>query len=88
MSISRLSDLKSDFQPLLEPSLRGLDIPVLPRASVRQPLLIPEPTNGSGSAQVWQACPPAMAAGLTEHVWMLKEVGLSRVPPWPQPQAV
>jgi len=38
----------------------------LPRASVRQPLLIPEPTNGSGSAQVWRPCTPAMAAGLTE----------------------
>ena len=60
----------------------------LPRASVRQPLLVPEPTNGSGSAQVWRPCTPAMAAGLTEHVWMLKEVWLSRVPPWPQPQAV
>jgi hypothetical protein len=29
-----------------------------------------------------------MAAGLTDHVWSLKEVLLYRVPPWPQPQAV
>ena len=27
-----------------------------------------------------------MAAGLTDHVWSLKEVLLYRVPPWPQPQ--
>jgi hypothetical protein len=29
-----------------------------------------------------------MAAGLTNHVWSLREVLLYRVPPWPQPQAV
>jgi hypothetical protein len=28
-----------------------------------------------------------MAAGLTNHVWTLREVLLFRVPPWPQPQA-
>jgi len=26
-----------------------------------------------------------MAAGLTDHVWSLKEVLFYRVPPWPQP---
>jgi hypothetical protein len=30
----------------------------------------------------------AMAAGLTDRVWSLKEVLLDRVPPWPQPQTV
>jgi len=59
---------------------------VLPHASLRQPLLIPEATNGSGSAKLWRPCTPAMAAGLTDHVWSLKEVLLYRVPPWPQPQ--
>jgi IS1 family transposase len=59
----------------------------LPHASLRQPLLIPEVTNGRGSARVWRPCTPAMAAGLTDHVWTLKEVLLYRVPPWPQPQA-
>jgi hypothetical protein len=59
---------------------------VLPHASLRQPLLIPDVTNGSGSAKVWQPYTPAMAAGLTDHVWSLKEVLLFRVPPWPQPQ--
>jgi IS1 family transposase len=59
---------------------------VLPHASLRQPLLLPEPTNGCGSAKVWRPCTPAMAAGLTDHVWSLKEVLFYRVPPWPQPQ--
>jgi len=59
---------------------------VLPHASLRQPLLVPEATNGRSAAQVWRPCTPAMAAGLTEHVWSLKEVLLSRVPPWPQLQ--
>jgi IS1 family transposase len=59
---------------------------VLPHASLRQPLLTPEATNGTGSARLWRPCTPAMAAGLTDHVWSLKEVLLYRVPPWPQPQ--
>jgi hypothetical protein len=58
----------------------------LPHASLRQPLLVPEPTNGRGSAKRWRPWTPAMAAGLTDHVWSLKEVLLYRVPPWPQPQ--
>ena len=58
----------------------------LPHASLRQPLLVPEPTHGSGSAKLWRPCTPAMAAGLTNHVWSLKEVLCYRVPPWPQPQ--
>ena len=61
---------------------------VLPHASLRQPLLVPEATNGSGSAKVWRPCTPAMAAGLTDQVWSLREVLMFRVPPWPQPQAV
>jgi IS1 family transposase len=59
---------------------------VLPHASLRQPLLIPEPTHGRGPARLWRPCTPAMAAGLTDHVWSLKEVLLYRVPPWPQLQ--
>src|SRR5713101_2702414 len=57
-----------------------------PHARVRQPLPQPEPTNGTGSAKLWQPCTPAMAAGLTDHVWTLRAVLLYRVPPWPQPQ--
>jgi IS1 family transposase len=57
---------------------------VVPHASLRQPLLIPEATNGCGSAKVWRPCTPAMAAGVTDHVWSLKEVLFYRVPPWPR----
>jgi len=60
----------------------------LPHASVRQPLPQPVYTNGIGSAKTWRPCTPAMAAGLTEHVWTLREVLLFRVPPWPQPAGV
>jgi hypothetical protein len=58
---------------------------VLPHAGLRQALLLPEATNANGSAKVWRPWTPAMAAGLTDHVWSLKEVLLFRVPPWPQP---
>lgn len=61
---------------------------VLPHASLRQRLLVPEVTNGRGSAKWWRPCTPAMAAGLTDHMWTLKEVLMFRVPPWSQPQTV
>jgi hypothetical protein len=60
----------------------------LPHASIRQPLAQPEPTKGIGSAKTWRPCTPAMAAGLTDHVWTLREVLLFRVPPWPQAAGV
>ena len=60
---------------------------VVPHASLRQRLPLPEATSGSGSAKVWRPWTPAMAAGLTNHVWSLTEVLCYRVPPWPQPQA-
>src|SRR5213076_2450210 len=60
----------------------------LPHASLRQPLSQPRPTQGHGSAKTWQPRTPAMAAGLTDHVWTLREVLLFRVPPWPQPAGV
>jgi IS1 family transposase len=59
----------------------------LPHVSLRQPLLQPQPTNGSGSAKRWRPRTPAMAAGLTDHVWPLREVLRFRVPPWSQLQA-
>jgi hypothetical protein len=61
---------------------------VLPHASLRQPVPVPESTYGTGSAKVWRPCTPTMAAGVTDHVWTLQEVLLYRVPPWPQPQAL
>jgi len=57
----------------------------LPHASLRIPFALPEPTHGTGSAKRWQLRTPAMAAGLTDHVWTLREVLRFRVPPWPQP---
>src|SRR5262252_1193286 len=60
----------------------------LPHASLRQLLPQSLPTNGTGSAKQWRPCTPAMAAGLTDHVWSLREVLLYRVPPWPQPAQV
>ncbi len=60
----------------------------LPHASLRQPLAAPLPTNGSGSLKLWRPCTPAMAAGLTDRVWTLREGLFYRVPPWPQPQKV
>ena len=59
-----------------------------PHTSLRLPLLQPEATHGTGTAKRWQPRTPAMAAGLTDHVWTLREVLLFRVPPWPQPAMV
>jgi len=61
---------------------------VLPHASLRQQWPFPEATSGRGSAKMWQPCTPAMAAGVTDHVWSLKEVLFYRVPPWLQPQTM
>jgi IS1 family transposase len=60
----------------------------LPHASLRQALPQPVPTNGTGLAKQWRPYTPAMTAGLTEHVWTLRQVLLFRVPPWPQPQVL
>jgi hypothetical protein len=57
---------------------------VLPHATLRLPL--PLPIHGTGAVKQWQPRTPAMAAGLTDHVWSLREVLLFRVPLWPQPQ--
>jgi transposase-like protein/IS1 family transposase len=57
---------------------------VWPQASWRWPLSDAIP--GTGSVKRWQQRTPAMAAGLTDRVWSLREVLMSRVPPWPQPQ--
>jgi len=58
----------------------------LPHASLRQPFPQPVPTHGPGSAKQWRPGTPAMAAGLPDRVWTLREGLLARVPPWPQPQ--
>jgi hypothetical protein len=56
---------------------------VLPHASLRLPL--PDPMDLMKPGQRWQQRTPAMAAGLTDHFWSLREVLMCRVPPWPQP---
>jgi hypothetical protein len=60
----------------------------VPHASVRRPLPQPEPPHGSGSATQWRPWTPAMAAGLTDHLWTRRAVLRFRVPPWPQPAGV
>jgi hypothetical protein len=60
----------------------------LPHNSLRLSLPRPLPTYGTGSAKRWQPRTPAMAAGLTDRVWTLREVLRFRVPPWPQPQGL
>ena len=53
---------------------------VLPHHSLRQPLETPEPTRGSGTLKLWQPVTPAMAAGITDHVWTTAELLSYRVP--------
>jgi len=54
---------------------------VLPHASLAQPLRHPQPTRGTGSLKKWQPVTPAMAAGITDHVWTMEELLSYRVPP-------
>jgi len=54
---------------------------VLPHDSLSQRLSEPQPTRGSGSPKKWQQITPAMAAGLTDHVWTMEELLSYRVPP-------
>ena len=43
-------------------------------AGLRVTLPEPIPTRGNGSPKKWQQRTPAMAAGLTDHQWSLKEL--------------
>jgi IS1 family transposase len=52
---------------------------VLPHTRLRAPLPTPEPTRGHGSQRKWRPVPPAMAAGLTDHVWTTHELLSYRV---------
>jgi IS1 family transposase/transposase-like protein len=56
---------------------------VLPHASLRLPLS--DLMDTMESRKRWKSRTPAMAAGLTDRVWSLREVLMFRVPPWPQP---
>jgi IS1 family transposase/transposase-like protein len=53
---------------------------VLPHDSLGQALPMVEPTRGTGSPRRWQPRTPAMAAGLTDHVWTTDELLSYRVP--------
>lgn len=53
---------------------------VLPHESLQEPLPMPESTRGTGSPRKWRPVTPAMAAGMTEHVWTTTELLSSRVP--------
>ncbi len=53
---------------------------VLPHDGLRQELPAPEPTRGTGSPRRWQPRTPAMAAGITDHIWTTTELLSFRVP--------
>ena len=53
---------------------------VLPHDSLRQPVDVPEPTRGSGSARQWRRITPPMAANITDQVWTTTELLSYRVP--------
>jgi hypothetical protein len=59
---------------------------VLPHARLRLPLPELEPVPDTGAVKRWQPRTPAMAAGLTDRVWRVREVLLYCLPPWPQTQ--
>lgn len=53
-----------------------------PHRGLRQELDHPLPTkNGHGSPKKWRPVTPAVAAGLTDHVWTIDELLSFRVPP-------
>lgn len=53
---------------------------VLPHESLRQELPTRQPTRGTGSQRRWRPLTPAMAAGMTDHVWTTEELLSYRVP--------
>jgi IS1 family transposase/transposase-like protein len=52
----------------------------LPHSSLREELPTAQATRGSGSPRNWRPITPAMAAGLTDHVWSTTELLGYRVP--------
>jgi IS1 family transposase/transposase-like protein len=55
---------------------------VIPHRSLRQRLPEPMPTKGANATpKKWKQMTPAMAAGLTNHVWTMDELLSFRVPP-------
>ena len=60
----------------------------LPHLSLRRALPSPMPTKGTGSPKKWMPRTPAMAGGITDHIWSMEEFLLFRVPPWRQSATV
>lgn len=57
---------------------------VIPHRGLRERLPQPLPTKGrKGTLKKWRSVTPAMAAGLTDHVWTMDELLSFRVPPKP-----
>jgi len=54
-------------------------------ASLRVRLPEPLPTRGTGSPKKWEQRTPAMAAGLTDHIWSMEELLKYHVPPLATP---
>jgi hypothetical protein len=52
---------------------------LLPHTRWQEPLPTPAPTRGLGAQRKWRPVTPAMAAGLTDHVWTTHERLSSRV---------
>jgi hypothetical protein len=53
-----------------------------PHRGLREKLMPPIPTkNGHGTPKRWRQVTPAMAAGLTDHIWTLNELLGFHVPP-------
>lgn len=55
---------------------------ILPHHSLREALPTPTVTRGTGSPRKWRPVTPAMAAGITDHVWSTEELLSYRVPAW------
>jgi len=55
---------------------------VIPHRGWRQRLADPMPTKGPNAAhKKWKQVTPAMAAGLTDHIWTIHELLSFRIPP-------
>ncbi len=52
-----------------------------PHMSLRQPLPLHERTHCGAVHLRWRACTPAMAAGLTDHVWTFRELLTAKFEP-------
>ena len=52
-----------------------------PHMSLRQPLPLHERTRHGAIRPRWRECTPAMAAGLTDHVWTFRELLTAKFEP-------